>query len=570
MGERVRNDIASAARGSVVPLAAAFAGFSIFAITIGLSLVDPTRFGWVMYGGDPEVHFFGWHLYRNGPWSWPLGATPLLRWPVGTSVGLTDSIPIAALVFKPFSPVLPPVFQYLGLWLLCCFVLQGVFAALLVRTVTTRPELQLLGAVLFVMSPPLLNRFSHEALSAHWLIVWALWLTFRDRRRAAVWPWLAVCTIAAATHPYLCLMIGALMLAAFAGELLVAPSTAAKLVTQFAAICVCIAVILWQSGYFVVEAENLRGGRFGYFSMNVLSPLLPLSAYSGPARWFSPLEGQYEGYAYLGAGGLLLCVVAAYKMARDARRPTSLRSLPFRYIPLALTLAGLLLLSLGPQIAAGSQTVIAYDPSWWGPLSLFRASGRMFWPLYYALLLLVIRQAARWPAGAALWILSAALMLQAVDVMPHFRILRSMRLVGFANPLHDPFWEVVTPHYRQLVLFPARMCTAEDTFDYRPFAVLAGRHGLGINTGSAARVASEPTETYCRQLEREIATGSIDSDSLYVLRNDLVAAFAALAGPRARCASIDAHSVCMSESSILRWRGRYELPALDAGDRPRE
>jgi Family of unknown function (DUF6311) len=503
--------------------AAGLVGLSVFAISIGFTLADPTRFGWVMYGGDPEIHFFGWHLFRRGPWQQPAGAVPLLRWPVGTSVGLTDSIPILAFAFKPFSALLPTYFQYQGLWLLCAFVLQGIFAALLMRTMTPRFELQLLGATLFVISPPLLYRFNHEALAAHWLILWALWMTLRGWRQASFTEWALLACLAAATHPYLAFMVGALMFAAHAGALLVAPSATALIAARFAILGACMTFILWQCGYFTVEPADLQGGRFGYFSMNLLSPLLPLVAYDSERPWFTPpLEGQYEGYAYFGAGLLLVTMVALYSAVRRHAfsRPLEVR----RYVPLWIVLAGLFLLALGPQIAVGGRTVVAYDPGWWGPLTLFRASGRMIWPVFYAAVWLVLAQTVRSMPARAIWVLSAAVALQAFDAAPHVRVLRAMRAVGFANPLQSRFWDVVPPHYRRVVLFPSRMCTAEATFDYRPFALLAGRHGVGINVGGTARPASGPTVRYCRSLDRDIAAGTLDPDSLYVVRSDLVPA----------------------------------------------
>ena len=57
-----------------VPIAAGLVGFATFAISVGLPLVNPTRIGWLLYGGDPEVHFLGWHLFRNGPTTNPAGA----------------------------------------------------------------------------------------------------------------------------------------------------------------------------------------------------------------------------------------------------------------------------------------------------------------------------------------------------------------------------------------------------------------------------------------------------------------------------------------------------------------
>ena len=69
--------------------------------------------------------------------------------------------------------------QYLGLWLLLCYVLQGALAARLLGRWTSSVALQALGAALFVLVPTLLARVGHAALCAHWLILWAMLLASR-------------------------------------------------------------------------------------------------------------------------------------------------------------------------------------------------------------------------------------------------------------------------------------------------------------------------------------------------------------------------------------------------------
>ena len=94
-------------RSALVPLTAGLAGGFLMLWALGPSLVDPRNIEWLMYG-DYALHFLGWHLYRHGPWAWPLGATPNLIWPIGSSVGLTDSIPVVAVPARGFLALLAP------------------------------------------------------------------------------------------------------------------------------------------------------------------------------------------------------------------------------------------------------------------------------------------------------------------------------------------------------------------------------------------------------------------------------------------------------------------------------
>ena len=172
--------MAAAAQGPP-PVPAAAAALSALGATalFGATHVNPSHTEWLMRG-DFALHFLGWHIYRTSPWTLPLGGTPHLIWPVGSSVGLTDSIPLASGLFKLFDPWLPPTFQFIGLWLVTCYALQGLFGALLMRLVTPHAGRQLCGALLFVLSPPLAIRFGHAALAAHWVVLAALWLSLAD------------------------------------------------------------------------------------------------------------------------------------------------------------------------------------------------------------------------------------------------------------------------------------------------------------------------------------------------------------------------------------------------------
>src|SRR5689334_7024108 len=86
-------------------------GLAWFFLRFRLSAVDVRHIDWLMRG-DWSMNELGWLMFRHVPWQWPLGAIPSLLYPVGTTVALTDSIPLVALLLKPFEGHLPQTFQY--------------------------------------------------------------------------------------------------------------------------------------------------------------------------------------------------------------------------------------------------------------------------------------------------------------------------------------------------------------------------------------------------------------------------------------------------------------------------
>jgi hypothetical protein len=533
-------------------------------VSLGPSVVDPTQYEWLMHA-DYALHFLGWHLYRYGPWTLPLGATPLLIAPIGSSIGLTDSIPIAGIPLKVLHPFLPPIFQFIGLWLVLCVALQGFFGVLLMRLATPKVSLQLLGAVLIILSPPLFYRINHAALTAHWLVLAALWLILRrDRdvpslRLAAAWS--SLCGVAAATQPYIHWMIIVLMAAAHARQFIVSPRRVLAIAASGASAIAVSWLALWQSGSLMVRArDGLEIGGFGEWSTNLLTFIMPTEAwtllYPGPFRYEH--REQYEGYAYLGLGMLMLVLIVAVARLRSIRSLTLSRD-TWRHLPFVAALVFLTAMALGPKVTAGASTLFTYDMSWWGPLRIFRTSGRMIWPLYYATVVGVLFVVTRFAHRRALACCAAAIAVQAVDLAGMARYVGDVRSFGFRDPLVSAFWNNVAPQYDHLVMVPPSFCTREASVDYIPFALRAGLHGLSINNGNTARFDVRRARAYCDEIRREVDGGAAADRALYIVRLDLVPHLQQRSGGATRCTVIDGFGVCFSAASLSRWHNAFDF-----------
>ncbi len=122
---------------------------------------------------------------------------------------------------------------------------------------------------------------------------------------------------------------------------------------------------------------------YGFWSMNLLSPVWR----AAPPGWFVVPEtidatgGQYEGFQYLGAGILLLLIVAA-ATARRWHAGRVVRD----HAGLIAAGAGLTALALSNVVYLGHIEVLNLGPV----PAIFhhlRGSGRLFWPVAYVLLL---------------------------------------------------------------------------------------------------------------------------------------------------------------------------------------
>ena len=249
-------------------------GAVFFAWIAGARILDPTEIEWLMKG-DWVPHHFGWHFFRIEPWHWPPGAVSGYYAPLGTSIGLTDSVPLAAYALKPFGQWVPADFQYLGLWLLMCFGLQGALAARLVGRWVASPSVQFCGGALCVLLPTLLARVGHTALCSHWLILSALLVASRrpaDRFKPGAWAALGL--VAGLIQPYLAVMVLALLTAASVSGTDV---SAVRRASAAATAAGATAFGWWLSGLFILSGETaLTEGGLGYYSTNLLAFVAPM------------------------------------------------------------------------------------------------------------------------------------------------------------------------------------------------------------------------------------------------------------------------------------------------------
>lgn len=551
---------AAASRGqSVLALAtAALIGALVFERCLGFAVLDPGAIDWIFHWGiDPSVNFMGWHMYRSEAWGVPPGILTSYGHPVGSSIGITDSLPVIAMPLKLAAAQLPPTFQFLGLWYLACFILLAVFGCLLTATVTSRPGLQVLGGAIIGLSPTLVHRMGHASLSGHWLIVAALWLHLVCRRdglsRGWFAAWVALLWVAAGVTPYIAAMVVALAMPTVAG--CVRDGVVPVVRTGFAFLAVT-AVGWWAGGYLILGAEDVRNPGFGVLSANLLAPfdapagsllerLLPVTVRSAD---------QLDGYCYLGLGVFWLVAVSLLVARPRLPQTWSVTDAVF-----ALVLVVMGLFAVSSTVTLGTRVVFEYDPGWWGPLTTLRASGRFVWPLYYLLVFgLVALVSRRLVPRTAMAVLAVAVILQTADLWGAMSLVRTAHADVGPRPLASPFWSRVLPRYAHLVLSPTNMCSPYGRgFDYRYFALEAGRARVTINAGYAARHDVDALRSYCAALAADMAAGRVRDDTVYTVADDLVPHLRAADAP-VTCARVDGFAVCVMSATLDRWD-----PAID-------
>jgi hypothetical protein len=541
-------------------LLGALVGAAFFLWIAGVRAIDPGEIGWLMRYDWP-VHFLGWHFFRSEPWRLPPGLITGFHAPLGTAIGFTDSVPLAAFVLKPFSGWLPATFQYIGGWLLLCFTLQGLFGAWLTARWSRRVSVQVLGAAVFVLMPTLLVRIGHPALCAHWLLLWALLIATRaPATRFRQTEWLALGLVGGLLHPYLAVMSLGLLTGVAASP----PLTAWAFRAWMLALAVAGTLAgWWASGLFSVSgAESMATEGLGHFSMNLLAPVTPTGWSAFMPDLARATAGQdFEGLQYLGLGTLLMVALAVLvRLARVAPRPWAMAAAADHRVGAAVFVAALAMavFALSPRVTAGGGVLFDASGPWTAHFAVFRATGRFFWPLAYLLLVWTLATLGqRLPSRVLIAVLFTGVTIQALDLHgAHEERRRGARDPAFYewhSPMTAPMWARVLPQYDHLVLYPPPQC-GPSPIPYEPAAYQAGLYGLTINAGGVARPDREAQLRYCHGLGDQMKAGVFDPRAFYIVPPAEVPALRAAAGDRLVCGPVDGVTACVSAVSYEIWR----------------
>ncbi len=491
-------------------------GVLAFLGVTGGRILSPRNIAWLAER-DPASYFLSWHYFRSTAWGWPIGTNPRYGAELASSIAYADNLPLFALPFKTLNHWLPATFQYFGLWLLCCFVLQAWFAWLLVGLVTRASIVRAAGASLFVFAPPFLWRLQgHYQLEGQWLVLAALYLSFGPRKlaRGAAWPVLVgtVCLV----HSYLSAMVLGLWAADWLRRVVFEERTRADFL-QLVAVPALALSSFWQAGMFMVGKGVLKATvgdyPFGYHRMNLISLVDP-SGWSYLLPDLKEAKGDYEGFNYLGLGGMLLLVAALPRLkgawpALRQKRP---------YWPLAALLVAFTLFAISNNVGLADHSfLIALPRRVLDRAAVLRSCGRMFWPVFYVLFWLAVRALIKhYPPRSAQAILVAAALLQVLDTSAGWRPIRADLMVkgsAWSSPLTSPFWARVPNNYREVRLVP----TKNQPKNFPVFMYFAATHGMTSDAVYLGRVDGNRLQEARQQALLAVDEGQYTPGVLYIV-----------------------------------------------------
>jgi len=557
-------------------------GFIYYASLTRFHGLNPFDVDWLLpfWRGsiDSAQHYLGWEFFRQAPLlQWPPGKSPNLGPMGGSGVALTDSLPLFAFIFKPLTFWFSQPFQYFGLWVLTCFVLQAVFAWKLLAIWIKQWEHVVLGTYFFCFSPIFINRMTvHLALAGHWVVLAGLFLLFSPK--STFKHWLVLASVAMLVQPYLAIICAALFMAWVLIALL-----ETRAVFQFAQkLCIFIGVLFasgWASGLFIFGIGSAKAAGFGTYSANALAWVDPGFTWYEKALWSRYVpegwknSGQYEGMNYLGSGVLLLAIfVLGYQLFKGTWKTRAVQvsivlsfvavfgrsgSTQSELVFLLGVISAVVYLVLSRHFLKNGRTTVIYvllftpliliaftNQIFIGNfliadfiipelinnlLSVVRTSGRMLWPITYlligSLLVLTSRNLRRIYASG---LIALVLCVQIYESVEAVGVTKSMfTRSGPTEILVSPLWETLGKKYQNIaivlpndgpILYPTNpdFAAPGGSFLWREIGEFAVKHRMKLNSFYFSREPAMQNKSEAKVLLATINSGSYRSDTLYI------------------------------------------------------
>lgn len=513
---------------------------AIIGLMFGLWFIGPRNIFWGttdwLNRSDLAAYQLSWEFFRQTPLlQWPLTAVP--NYGVSFQTVLVGGNALIELPLKFLRPILPTTFQYVGMWIVGCFFLQGYFAARLLSHFVSDRFIRFVIANVFVISPVLVFRIGiagHPALGAHWLILCAFYLYFSVRQSQVFWSILLA--LALMTNIYISVMVVFVYFAAVGKVLLTGRDlrngvSLARLVLVPSLIGALTFIVM---GY--LEYGSSAEGT-GFFRLNALAFWNPdfslqesfsfVLGHFGPLRLRQLVAEEGEGFGYLGLGTVLTVPLIVIFVIRHCSAAW------WRTIcPLIAACFFLFLVAMSNRVV-----VIRHEFYYWLPKNIldlrqtFRAATRFAWPMYYFLTLTGVVAMVRLVRGRRVIVVAVLLFIgvHVLDQIPGLlyahRELSSQP--SYRSPLVNPEWSDLANKYTKINLFPNfDLQVGEGSPDaefwngeWFHFARFAVDNDMATGFGYFSRPVTRFLLQDNLRMDRELATGDLEINTIYVLSN---------------------------------------------------
>ncbi|NSW88599.1 hypothetical protein CL651_002450 [bacterium] len=488
--------------------------------------------------GDSAWHWINWLFFKE---------TSILQFPIfenynygmelSSSIAINDSLPIMALIFKPFSSILPFDFQYFGLWILICFIMQGQLGLILLRKITKNEFLSFIGACFFILAPPFLWRlWGHYSLMAHWLIILGIIIFYSTNFNLKNWIFLLILT--ALVNAYILAIILSIFILDLIFRRSIGEFTKKESLLIFFKTFSLLLLSLYVFGYFS-NGVSIGSGGYSLYRANLNTFFNDNNFWSYIMPDIGSIPNDYEGFGFLGIGMIILLVISLYEIFRNQSLINSIFTKKNTYL-LCLSLI-LFLFAITNKVTFGSNVLFEFDlPEVFKLVTRpLRSSGRMVWLIFYLIYCAIFFILARSKhVRVYKYLLPILLIVQILDtgaVASNFRFKmsdsRAYYLKPYINsndpaniaivktlnsfwdsPLTSPEWVNIKDNYDKIIyIYPKNR--PKNAY---PLVYFAAKNKMATNFGYFSRYKGSKRDEIYSKIDETLNTSSYDINSIYV------------------------------------------------------
>ena len=425
-------------------------------ILFGLENFRFTNFSWISYY-DMLAHQVAWKFFYNDVWHFPLGKNPNYGIDIGSSIVFTEAVPLLSIIIKVFKNFLPDNFQFFSFWIFLCFFFQLLFSYLIIFHYTQNKKYSTISSFIFLLSPVLLYRIPiHIALVGQWIILVSFFVETIKKEKIRFYYWISILAISSLIHFYFTLMLSLIYIIFVFDKFL----TNKKFLKSFKEIFIPFSFLLfvmYLSGYFEIPLTDSLGYGYGYYKANVLSFFNPATTMGSNFSWSNFLPdiptsgGEYEGFSYLGLGGIILLILLFFFFVKREPLLNFKRNRPYYLLVVIF-----FIIAISNTINFGNFVLLDISlPNFlYAPLSILRVSGRFVWPIYYLIFiagLVLIYKKIEIKKNAIL-ILITILFIQIIDISSGLKnyVNSKIFLEHKKFTLNDPIWDLISKNFQNI------------------------------------------------------------------------------------------------------------------------
>lgn len=540
--------IARRAQVAVVAFSAIYGGWFLTPLNVW-----PLSTDWLLQG-DMEFAQYMWQYFRNTPWlQWPITAVEPLGEGWGTIYPSSSGIALVGLPLKYLSFLLPTQFQFLGIWTLMCFVMQGWFAERLFARFGLDEAERVLGACSILIAPIFVFRIgmTHLDLSAQWVVLAGLLLYFSDSGHHQLRRWLLLIAVSMLIQIYLFVLTISIGLTWVVKRHMADVNQKSASNSLFAAGLMTFTGFLtwWILGFstFLGQAQGV-----GFFRLNLLAFFNPES---GATFSFSRLLSQLplirdraffaeesEGFGFIGLVGVIgiIGILASrrYWLAQIRKRNN---------LPIILTAGLLMIVAVSHRVAVVRREFEVPIPSALvDARQVFRVGNRFSWLAYYLALVVgwvaLVYLARRLKFGAV--VLGFIVVLGVLDQWNGIVAVRSsiIEIPARTGNFDSPDWERIGKSVSRMYIVPT-FDVQDDSLPasaevwlrdarWRRIAEFSARHQLVTNFTYVARPVGLQVQRSNDEIRAQISERRVPANTLLLFadRNEWLNAKKLLSG----------------------------------------